>query len=637
MTQKPHGFIRVILRLVAGGFVFGARPSCQGQNEPIPARAAAVDPAAAALAGFDEETGLWFPPDAPREIYLQRSDPNHDLIRDIQKAFAASPALRQAVCALAADPKREVRAAALDMSVRQRITMFHMLCVGAEAAAQDKQRSEEIWQKNEARFEKSRNTASARALSEEERRARFLEINADLMQSADAFVRLDRAFEMLGLGPQTETALYRVLAVSPFKGNRNDARFHDYLRRLFARESAEGMPEAGRYRMATRNHLYFTNRLPEAGAHTRRLLEDESLVRWKTNNLAVLAVLDRLAGDVSALKRVASRCGSPKTDAGADAARYVDRPEGAFCFDMYFDLALHDIELNGEAAPAGLVGVLEDVVSAEPVNWPRHATAIHYVVRLDPARGRELAEELLQIPATIAPLGARLDALDDLATASRKLGDFPRALSALDRYLDFLRYRPAPVPSGLWDRLTALPKEEKGPHSIVRRGWLNISWALGEKVATFLDAGDFRGAQRAIEASLANALRLAHEIEKESGKERLAQLVDLEGLEAREREALETLLGQEAEDVRREARDEARMTRGHLRSYGVALVKAGRHEEAKRVVGYLIAQPGGEHNLPGELYPTLYGAKEAGKPVSPAASPWEAALDTGAVPQPRRR
>lgn len=632
MTRKLSGLVRVILRLVAAGFVLAARPS-PAQSEAAPAPAAAVDPAAAALAGFDETTGLWFPPDAPREVYLERSDPNHNLIRDVQKAFVANPALREAVCALATDPKREVRASGLDLSVRQRITAFHMLCAGAEEAAREKQRSEQVWQENEARFERARNAPSARALPEGERRARFLEINGDLVQSTDVFVRLDRAFEMLGLGPQTETAVYRVLAVSPFKGTRNEARFHDYLRRLFARESAEGMPEAGRYRMAMRNHFFFTNRLHEARAATRDLLEEESLARWKTSNLTVLAFLDRLAGDVSSLERVASRCSPPE----AAATSYVDRPEGAYCFDLYFDLALHDIELNGEAAPAGLAGVLEEVVSAEPANWPRRATAIQYVVRLDPARGRELAEELLRIPATIAPLGARLDALDDVATASRKLRDFPRALAALDRYLDFLRYRPAPAPPGVWNRLTALPEEGKGPHAIVRRGWLNISWALGEKVATSLDAGDFGGARRAIEASLANALRLAHEIEKESGKERLAQLVDLEGLEAREREALETLLEQEVEDVRRAARDEVRMARGYLRSYGVALVKAGRGEEAKRVAAYLIAQPGGEHNLPVKLYPIFYGAKDLGRPLPPATSPWEAAPDTGAATVPRRR
>lgn len=631
MWARPR-LARFLLRLIVVVCGLVARTIGQAQSEPAPAPTGVVDPAVAALAGFDESTGLWFPPDAPREVYLERSDPNRNLILDIQKAFAANPDLRKAVCALATDPKREVRASILDMSVRQRLTMFHMLCAGADSTEREKQRNEEVWQENETRFEKARNAASARALPFEERRARFLDMDVEPTQPVDAFLRLDQAFEMLGLMPQAETAVFRVLTVSPFKGTRNEARFHDYLRRLFERESAEGMPEAAKYRMAMRSHLFFTNRLPEARAATRSLLGEESLSRWKTDNLAVLGLLDRLAGDVSATKRMASRCGVPERE----AASYGDRPPGAYCYDLYYVLACRDIEMNGETAPAGLADVLEEVISAEPANWSRRTTAIQYVVRLNPARGRDLAEELLQIPATITPLDARLEALVGLEMASRKLRDFPRARAALDRYLDFLRYRPAPVPSGVWDRLTALPTDERGPHSIMRRGWLRISWALGEKVETPIDAGDFRGARRAIEASLANALRLAQEIEKESGKERLADLVNLEGLEPKEREALETLLGQEAEGVRRAARDEARMTRSYLRRYGVALVKAGRPEEARRVVGYLIAQPGGEHNLPGELYPIFYGAKERGEPLPRATSPWEAAPDIGAAP-PRRR
>ena len=634
MTWRPPRLARFPLQLIVVGCVLAVRTNAQAQSEPASTPTAAVDPAAAALAGFDETTGLWFPPDAPREVYLGNSDPNHNLTRDMQKAFAANAALREAACALATDPKREVRTSVLDASVMQMRTRFHMLCAGAKETEQFKKRNEEVWQENEARFERTRNAASARALPEEERRARLLEIDAGFTEPADVFVRLDRAFEMLGLGPQTETALYRVLAASPFKGTRNDVRFREYLQHLFDRESAEGMPEAARYRMAMRNFLFFTNHLPEARAATLRVLADESLSHWKTSNLAALGLLDRLAGDVSALKRDASRCSPPEED----AMTYVDRPEGALCFDLYFDFAFHDIELNGEAAPARLADVLEEVISAEPANWPRRATAIQYVVRLDPARGRRLAEELLQVSATIAPLGARLDALDDLATASRKLHDYSRALAALDRYLDFLRYRPSPVPPGLWDVLTAVPEEEKGPPSPIERiGWLNFSWALGEKAATLTEAGDFSGARRAVEAFLANAVRLAHEIEKESGKERIAKLVDLDGLEPREREALGTLLEQESEAVRRAARDHARMTRSYLRSYGAALVKAGRHEEAKRVAAYLIAQPGGERNLPTALYSVVYEGRNPGEPLPTARSPWEASPDAGAATPPRHR
>jgi hypothetical protein len=634
MTWRPPRLASFFLQLVAAVCVLAARASCQAQNEPAPEPTAAVDPAAAALAGFDETTGLWFPPDAPRGVYLANSDPNHNLTLDMQKAFAANPALRKAACALATDPKREVRTSVLDMSVKQMRTRFHMLCAGAEGIEQNKKRNEEVWKENEARFERTRNAASARTLSFEERRARFLDMDVEPTQPVDNFLRLDQAFELLGLMPQAETAVYSVLAVSPFRGMANDVRFHEYLQRLFDRESAEGMPEAARYRMGMRNYLYFTNRLPETRAATLRILEEESLSRWKMDNLGVLRLLDRLAGDVSALKRVASHCSTPEYE----ATNYSGRPEGAYCYDLYFGLAYRNIKLNGEKAPSGLADVLEEVISAEPTNWPRRATAIQYVVRLDPARGRRLAEELLQVPATIAPLGARLDALDDLATASRKLHDFSRALAALDRYLDFLRYRPSPVPPDLWDVLTAVPEEEKGPPSPIERiGLLNFSWALGEKAATSTEAGDFPGARRAVEAFLANALRLAQEIEKESGEERVAQLVDLEGLEAREREALEKLLEQESEAVRRAARDQARMTRSYLRSYGAALVKAGRQAEAKRVAAYLIAQPGGAHNLPTVLYPIYYGARDRGEPFPPATRPWDASLDAGVAIPPRHR
>ena len=613
------------LTIVALGCALAAGARCLAQSETGPTPAAALDPAAAALAGFDETTGLWFPPDAPREVYLDRSDPAHNLILDIQKAFAASPALRAAACALAADPKREVRASVLDASVKQRITMFHMLCAGLAGAEQEKQRSADAWRANEARFEKARDPASARSLSFEERRSRFLDLDADLVP-ADPLLRLDRAFEMLGLMPQAEGAVYRILVASDYFGRatKGEARFHEYLRPLLERESVGGAPESTLYRMALRNYLYLTSRLPEAREDSRRVLGEESLSRWKTDNSAFLALLDRLLGDPLALKRVAARC--PVRE--GEAENYVGRPDGAFCYDLVLRLAWHSVELHGDAAPAALADVFEEVIRAEPANWPQRTWAIHYVVRLNPARARVLAEELLQIPATITPLEARLEVLEDLGTASRKLHDFGRAMGAFDRYLAFLRYRPASVPADVWSRLTALPGQEKSaPSPIERRGWLNISWALGQKAAAATDASDFPGARRAIEAFLANALSLAHAAEKESVKERLAHLVDLEGLPASEREALEKLLEGEGEAVRRAARDEARTTRGILGSYGAALAKAGRQDEAKLVAAYLIAQPGGEGNLPTELYPFFYGARERGEPLAPATSPWKGSPD----------
>ncbi len=53
-----------------------------------------------ALAGLDRETGIWYPPDAPRQVYVDRSDPEHGFGKDVTEAFKKDPELRRAVCAL---------------------------------------------------------------------------------------------------------------------------------------------------------------------------------------------------------------------------------------------------------------------------------------------------------------------------------------------------------------------------------------------------------------------------------------------------------------------------------------------------------------------------------------------------------
>ncbi len=303
----------------------------QQQNETAPAQAPTGDPAAEALVGFDETTGLWFPSGAPREVYLARSDPSHDLIRDAQAAFTANPALRKAVCALIKDPKREVRASALPPSVLQRRTMFQMLCVGVEAHEQEQEKSETAWRIRKADFEKWMNLSPARALSLDERRSRMLEIDEATRDSAEPDGQLKGAFAMLGLMPQTDYVVYRLLATNPFRGTRNEEKFVEFLRGTFGRESADGMPEASLYRMAMRHLLFYRGDVAEARALSRRLLEDETLERWKTDNRAILALLDRLSGDASALRVAAASCGVPERVTQA----YEKRPEGAYCFDLF--------------------------------------------------------------------------------------------------------------------------------------------------------------------------------------------------------------------------------------------------------------------------------------------------------------
>ncbi len=85
------------------------------------------------------------------------------------------------------------------------------------------------------------------------------------------------------------------------------------------------MPEAGRYRMAMRNHLFFTNRLLEAGAVTRRpprggiarALEDEQPRHPRRLGPACRRRLGAQARGVAL---------QPSPD--ADTTDYGDRPEG---------------------------------------------------------------------------------------------------------------------------------------------------------------------------------------------------------------------------------------------------------------------------------------------------------------------
>jgi hypothetical protein len=599
--------------------ILSVAADAQPQAETSTAAASKGDPEAEALAGFDETIGLWFPPDAPRDVYLDRSDPKHDLIRDTQAAFKANSALRMSVCALLMDPKREVRASALPASVLQRRTQFHMLCVGGEAHEQEQAKSEAAWRNRQGDFAKWMNLAGARELTSDKRRARMLEIDDASELSVEPDGALKNAFEMFGLMPQADYAVYRLLKMNPSRGTRNEGKFVDFLSGVVDRESAEGMPEASLYRMATRHLLFYRGEIAEARALSRRLLEDPALERWQTDNRAVLALLNRLSGDAAALRGVAQTCEPPESA----RATFKERPAGAYCLDVAYALSVRSVDLFGEKAMPGFVDVLTEIVAAEPTNWERRVDSIRHVAIPDAVRGRILAEELLTVPATLVPLWARLEALVVVGSTSRKLKDYGRALAAYDLYLSNLRYRTGPLPPDRWSRLTELSELEEGKRSENWRfGWGNITWALGQKTETSIEAGDFSRARRALEEYLTVTCSIIDSVEKKKGH--VSDLVDQEGVNASELEALRTLLDEDAKASALSARDAARWARVYLGTLGTACLKAGRVDEARRIVAYLITQPGGEgHALPGPLMELYYGPKSRGKPLKPAATPWE--------------
>jgi tetratricopeptide (TPR) repeat protein len=625
-TKGPGRDVLIRLTLLLAALVVCLPASAGPQAGPAPVNAPVADPAAAALEGFDEETGLWFPPDAPHEVYLDRSDPKHGLIRDVQKAFETDPALRKAVCALALDPKRAPKVSSIPQGVRQVVTTFHMLCVGMGAAEEDKvmrATSGQVEKRYETQFVSWMNAEAVHRLDRKERGKRLDRLEAGWPTLPDHEARLKSAFEMLGLMPQNETVVYHLLEMSGTLPAISERRFQDFLLRLFERESAEGMPEASLYRMALRTLLFYTDVLPKALELSRKLVGEKALADWRTENRVFLALLQRLEGDASAVRNLASNCTPPERERGD----YRKRPAGAFCLDRVCDVASRSIDVQGEKAPKGLVDVLLEAIAAEPTNWQRRVEAIHHIAVLDAARAVDLAEEQLRVPESRVPLDVRLETLAELGDASRRLREFPEALKAYDEYLGMMHYRPGPVPADLWDRLTALPAEDRGFWTNTdRRGWAGLTWALGRKVQTYLDAGDIPKAQTSVESLLAAAFALIDAAEKKASGTWAPDLVQFQGMGSGEGEKLRAFLGQDAQGVASTARNQARHSRLYLRKIGTALLKAGRPDKARRVVAYLIRQPDGEGDLPTALYRLYLESGERGENLKPASSPWARVL-----------
>ncbi|HKC24619.1 MAG TPA: hypothetical protein VKF32_07735 [Thermoanaerobaculia bacterium] len=568
-------------------------------------RAQAPDtPEALALAGWDEETGIWFPPDAPRQVYLDRSDPRHFLITDVENAFKASPALARAIAALRSDPKRETSATRLSGSVRQLKTMFDMMVIGFVARETEEARASEAWRAQEKIYEGWMDLEQARTLSLADRRAAWQRLFEEA-QTSEPDGALRRAFTMLGLSPQADLSVFRILATQNYTGTLIEPRFLGSLRKVLDRESSDGRPEAWRWRMALRNYLYYVGELNEARALSHRLLGVEDLAIWESDNRLFSALLDRLAGDPGPLRAAMAGCEIPED-----------------CRGVIHHISARLLDRIGEKAPRAVADIFAEDAAAAPTDWPNRLDAIRHVAVLDPGRARAMAMELLEVPATIAPLGARLDAFAVVGRSSATLKEFSRAQGAWDRYLATLRYRPAPLPADAWRRLTPIPQQESGARAPdADGGWLEISYALQKKAEAAIAARDFPLARRSIEALMATAFAFADSAEKTP--DALWKLVDLEGLSPEDRAKLTEVLDKERSKLAVTARDELRYVRSLLRDLGNALVSAGRTADARRVASYLLASPEKEHALFPHLVVLFYEARTRGEPMSPAPAPWE--------------
>src|SRR6185295_3012211 len=115
--------------------------------------------------GWDEATGLWFPADAPKDVYLSGSDPARSYVADVRKAFQADEALRARVCEALSAPRNEVSARQVGGRVMQLHTMVDMLCVGIPANRRLAEQQEKVDRENRARWRAWLDLARARSLA----------------------------------------------------------------------------------------------------------------------------------------------------------------------------------------------------------------------------------------------------------------------------------------------------------------------------------------------------------------------------------------------------------------------------------------------------------------------------------------
>jgi hypothetical protein len=561
-------------------------------------------PDAAALAGWDDETGLWFPPDAPRQTYLDRSDREHPLVGDVRKAFEKDPALAEAVAALLRDPRHEPNYARLPDSVKQLKTMFDMVVVGFLSSRANKAQQDESWASTEKKYETWMNLEGARALSLDERRTEWNRLSAEASTTREPEGRDRAAFGMLGLSPQGDLSIFQVLTWMPFAKTLVEPRFVGFLRRVMDREGADGRPEAWRWRMALRNFHYYRGELQEARTLSHRLLGVEDLAIWENDNRLFAGLIDRLSGDPAPLAAALAGCEDVMS-----------------CRSIVHALGKRLLDARHKEAPAALAGVFEEDAASAPGDFAARLDCIRHIEVLDAARARGLAVEVLKIPATIAPLTARLDALAVTGRTSKELKDYSGAQSAWDRTLGLLHYVPPKLPAGAWARVADVKGWENGDRAQdAEEGWLQISYALQKKSEAAIAAKDFPLARRSIEALAAAAF--AYQDESTKNPDGFFDLVNLEELAEEEKSQVKELLERERSRVAVTARDQLREVRSLLRQLGEAYVEAGRTAEARRVAGYLAAGPDKESALIGTLLPMYIQAKEKGAPIPPAPSPW---------------
>lgn len=577
-----------------------------------------------ALAGLDRETGIWYPPDAPRQAYVDRSDPERGLGKDMLDAFKKDPELRRVVCALVLGEEFEGVERHLSGGLRQFRTIQAMACMATAVNEQREERQRAEPQEWKERWRREMEIDKARALAPDVRKRDFDEaFRAGWTAGTEEECRA-LALKALGRGPVYPGVMKRVIELEPHF-ERQRAVFHEFLLGLLVEEAREGKPESIAYRAALRNYRLYTGDHTEARAMTRKLIELVPSEELRSDEV-LLAILDRLAGDPAPLARLFVDCPTPS---GWSPEKDALVTRDSFCRDATFFFAESVILRLGSKTPAGYEGIVTDLIRAEPTNWPTRISLIHALELFAPDAARRECRAILAIPATIVPLGARLDALGSLAGLDEARGETAQARAAIDQVLGLLRYRPPKPPADRWERLLKLPVEEYPLRKGRGAGFSLVSWALGSKVRLALKENDVARARRGVDEYLGASLERLAEIER--GAAPLEGEAGGAAAGSDEERAFLAWLKELGKETTRDGRREVAVGRGLLASVADWEAKSGDPRAALRIYRFLLRYPNPgtpEHtslrNREGDLVKAIEGRGETPLPREPAPSrPWD--------------
>jgi hypothetical protein len=387
---------------------------------------------AATDARLDSATGLWFPPDAPHEVYIAGTDPAHSYSRDVQKAFAADPQLASDVCAAVAQWKDAGTGEVKDPRVAQKRTMLAMMCVSGAW------KKKEDTAANEARAMLEQAFAEAEAAPAFSTDKNWDDFVRDLAKRPEHERLVTAARAVLAHVPTTSRAV--ALLLDQF--TKSHRIVVDVLaKRAEAPDATYGQIAAHRYA------LFFTADYKGARRVTQRIF-DAGHATSETYEPLFRALLDRIDGNAAPYQQEIQRCPKPSAEA-IDAFYGYEDPE-IHCRAWIEMLAARALEVTAVTPSPVLRDVIRENASSQ---FPIVAVnAARDQLQFDAAGAKQNAERLVAQRSKI-PSGIYADALLTLRRVALFVDkDNDRAIQIIGCWLDAMGYE-AELPEDGWQRL----------------------------------------------------------------------------------------------------------------------------------------------------------------------------------------